>query len=387
MASLLIKNCRLYDTPETSPPHAVLVRDGVIESVAATEPAAGADEVLDGGGQMLAPGFIDVHIQGAGDVDVLDATPEALETLSRTCARFGTTGFLATTVYMPGEENPHLRVAAECAGRDLGGAHLLGVHLEGPFIAAEKRGMIQPDCLTQASEVVLDHIYALLGDHLAMMTIAPELPGGCNLIETLVRRGTIASFGHSRADYDQACRGFEAGITHVTHLFNAMPSLHHRAPGPLAAIFERPEVTCQAIIDGVHIHPAVVRIAFQALGPQRLVTITDGMQALGLPDGHYVYKGLPYETRNGTAYYVDGTLIGTAVALDRMLARLVEYTGCTPADAIKTVTENPARTLRLEQTKGRIAPGYDADLVLLDPGFSAATTIVGGRIVWARGQL
>ncbi len=389
MSSLLIENCRPYDAPEGSAPQSVLVRDGVIESVGGVIESVGAantagrpEQVLDAGGRTLAPGFIDVHIQGAGGADVLDATPEALQALSRTCARFGTTGFLATTVYMPGKENPHLCVAAEWSGRDLGGAHLLGIHLEGPFIAPEKRGMIQPDCLAQPSPVVLDDIGALVGDRLSMMTIAPELPGNGEMIGALAGRGTVASHGHSRATYEETLAGFEAGITHVTHLFNAMPSLHHRAPGPLAAIFERPDITCQVIVDGVHIHPAVVRLAYQALGPERCVTITDGTQALGLPDGRYVYHGLSYETQNGIARYVDGTLIGTAVGLDRMLARLVEYTGCPPAAAIRTVTENPARLLGLEQSKGRIAPGYDADLVLLGPDFSVRATIVGGRVVY-----
>ncbi|MDY0169277.1 MAG: hypothetical protein RBS80_22225, partial [Thermoguttaceae bacterium] len=130
MASLLIKNCKLYDASDTSALQSVLIRDGLIDCITATEPGAAADQALDAGGRILAPGFIDVHIQGAGGADVIDATPESLQTLSRTCARFGTTGFLATTVYMPGQENRHVRVASECTGCDLGGAHLLGVHLD-----------------------------------------------------------------------------------------------------------------------------------------------------------------------------------------------------------------------------------------------------------------
>jgi len=278
MSLFLIENCRLYNTPETVPLQSILVRNGMIERVGPADTSVRADRVLDAHGRLAAPGFIDVHIQGAGGADVLDATPEALQTLSRTCARFGVTGFLATTIYRPGQENHHLKVVADSVGYDLGGAHLLGAHLEGPFISPERRGMIQPDCLGQPSDAVLDEIYALLGDSLRMMTVAPELAGNAEIIRTLKQRGAVVSFGHSKATYEEAAGGFDAGISHVTHLFNAMPSLHHRDPGPLGAIFERSDVTCQVIADGVHIHPSVLRLAYHALGPSRFVTITDGIR-------------------------------------------------------------------------------------------------------------
>jgi N-acetylglucosamine-6-phosphate deacetylase len=381
MTSLLITNGRLYDVPEGAPPSSVLIQDGKIEAIGSPKPA---DRVLDAGGRIVAPGFIDVHVQGAGGADVLDATPEALEKMSRTCATFGVTSFLATTVYKPGQENRHLKVAAECVGCDLGGARLRGTHLEGPFISPQKRGMIQPDCIILPSPPVLGDIYASLGDTLKMMTVAPELPGSAGLVRTLVDHGAVASFGHSKATYDETVRGFGMGITHVTHLFNAMASLHHRDPGPLAAIFERPEVTCQVITDGVHIHPAVLRLAFHVIGPERFVTITDGMHAMGLPDGHYVYNKLEYESRDGTARYKDGTLIGTALGLSQMVARLTQFAPCSAATAIKTVTENAARVLGRERTQGTIAPGREADLVILDKDLSVHATIVAGRIVYHR---
>jgi N-acetylglucosamine-6-phosphate deacetylase len=379
MTTLLVTNCRLYDASESSSLCSLLIRQGTIETVGRPDRAG---HVLDAGGRIVAPGFIDVHIQGAGGADTLDATPEALAAIARTCARFGVTGFLATTVYKPGQDNRHLNVAAECVGRDLGGARLLGTHLEGPFISPHKRGMIQPDCLTLPAPAILDDIYTLAGDTLKMMTLAPELPGSADLVRALADNGTVASFGHSKATYDETVRGFDMGIRHVTHLFNAMASLHHRDPGPLAAIFERPDVTCQVITDGVHIHPAMLRLAFHALGPQRFITITDGMHAMGLPDGQYVYNNLQYESRNGTARYKDGTLIGTALGLSQMLARLTQFTPCSPVEAIKTVTENAAQILGLGRTKGTIAPGYDADLVILEKDLSVYATMVAGQIVY-----
>ncbi|MDY0355960.1 MAG: N-acetylglucosamine-6-phosphate deacetylase [Sedimentisphaerales bacterium] len=381
MASLLISNCRLYDSSQTKADDWVLVTDGIIERFGHGDAAPQAHTVLDAGGRLLAPGFIDVHIQGAGGADVLDATPEALATIAKTCARCGVTSYLATTVYKPDQDNRHLEVVSECIGHDLGGARLRGTHLEGPFISPKKRGMIQPNCLTNPSPSALDAILSKTDDSLAMMTLAPELSGGLDLVRALVDRGVVASLGHTSATYEETLGGFDAGINHVTHLFNAMPSLHHRSPGPLGAIFERPDVTVQVIADGVHIHPSVVRLAYTGLGPDRFVTITDGMQALGLPDGHYTYNGIPYEARDGAARYKDGTLIGTALGLNRILARLAEFTGCSTATAIRTVTENAAAVLGIDKKTGSIAVGYDADLVVLEEDLSVHTTVVAGRVV------
>lgn len=382
MASLLISNCRLYDSVQKDADGWVLVKDGTIEQLGRGQTGPKAESALDAGGRLLAPGFIDVHIQGAGGADVLDATPEALATIAKTCARYGVTSYLATTVYKPDQDNRHLEVASECIGHDLGGARLLGTHLEGPFISPKKRGMIQPNCLTNPSPSALDAILSKTDDGLAMMTVAPELSGGLDLVRALVDHGIVASLGHTSATYEETLEGFDAGISHVTHLFNAMPSLHHRNPGPLGAIFERPDVTVQVIADGVHIHPSVLRLAYAGLGPDRFVSITDGMQALGLPDGHYTYNGIPYEARDGAARYKDGTLIGTALGLNRILARLVEFTGCSTATAIRTVTENAAAVLGIDKKTGSIAVGYDADLVVLEEDLSVHATVVAGRVVY-----
>jgi N-acetylglucosamine-6-phosphate deacetylase len=192
----------------------------------------------------------------------------------------------------------------------------------------------------------------------------------------------VASFAHSEANYEQTLAGFEAGISHVTHLFNAMGGFHHRAPGPLVAIFESEEVSVQLIADGVHILPPVLKLAYEMLGPERIILITDGMQAMGLPEGQYVYNGVEYESKGGTARYKDGTLIGTASGLSELVGKFVDFTGCGLEAAIRSVTENAAKLLGVDDKKGSIAVGKDADLVLLERDFSVHTTIVGGKIVY-----
>lgn len=378
---LLIKNCMLFDAKDKTTT-SILIEDGLISRIGAPALDAGSDNVLDAAGSIVAPGFIDVHIQGAGGADTLDGTREALETIARTCARFGTTGFVATTVFSTAQSNEHLAVAAKYTGQNLGGANLLGIHLEGPFISPERTGMIQSDCVTEPSTEVLNEILDLTAGKLTIMTLAPELGGCLPIIRRLADSGIVASFGHSTATYEQTLTGFDAGISHITHLFNAMPSIHHRAPGPLVAIFRTESVTTQIICDGVHVHPSVLDLVFNALGPARVVPITDGMRPLGLPDGLYSYKGIPFESKKGACRYKDGTLFGSAVPLSEMLSRLIKFTKCPLDVAVRTVTENPAKVLGIDDKKGSIAPGKDADLVLLDPDISVLATIVAGNVVY-----
>jgi N-acetylglucosamine-6-phosphate deacetylase len=336
---------------------------------------------LDAGGLRAAPGFIDVHVQGAGGADILDATEDALRTVASTCARFGTTGFLATTVYKKNGNNRHLQTAAQCVGSDLGGARLLGIHLEGPFISPSRRGMIQPDSLCTPKAGELDRVQKLCDGTLRMMTIAPELDGCLCLIEALVGAGCVASFGHSAATYEQTLSGIDAGLSHVTHLFNAMPAMHHRDPGPLPAIVAS-NVSAQLIPDGVHVYPPVLGMIARLLGPERIVAVTDGMQAMGLPDGEYLYNGIPYRSEDGTARYEDGTLIGTALGMNECVRRLREYGGLTLPQAHAAAAANPARVVGMDEVYGEIAVGREADLILLDEDLTVYATIVAGNVVY-----
>jgi N-acetylglucosamine-6-phosphate deacetylase len=376
---LVISNATICN-PEGCAQGDVHIRDGVIKRV-----GPGRDrghEQVDASGRLLLPGFIDLHIQGAGGKDMLDAGSDALSVISQTCARYGVTGFLGTTVFYPATGNAHLIAAIEQSRQEFKGAHFLGLHLEGPFIAPQRKGMINPEAICNPSTEVLKEILSMTGDNLRMMTIAPELEGALGIIGELKGRGVVASFGHSAATYEQTILGIKAGITHVTHLFNAMNSIHHRAPGPLPAIFESRGVSAQIISDGVHLAPVVVRLAASLLGMDRCVLITDGMQALGLGDGSYSYDGRRYESREGTARYGDGTLIGTALGINQLAGRFRKFTGCSLSAIARVTSWNPAKVLGLTDRKGSIDPGKDADLVLLDDDLSVWKTIVSGRMAF-----
>jgi N-acetylglucosamine-6-phosphate deacetylase len=379
--NLFICNCSTAGTSYKGDTFSILIERGVVTKMGSGVKPPQNVKTLDARGNMVSPGFIDVHVQGAGGADILDGSEDALRTISRTCARFGVTGFLATTVFKPGQQNSHLAEAAEYTGKDLGGARLLGIHLEGPFISTAKRGMIQRDSICKPSLEELERILTLTDGALKIMTIAPELENNLQLIGRLKNAGVVASFGHSAASLQQTVMGIDAGISHVTHLFNAMPQMHHREPGALPAIVES-NIDVQIIPDGIHVHPAVLRLACTILGHERVVAITDGMQAMGLPDGEYEYNSIRYRSKDGTARYEDGTLIGTALGMAELLQRLNRHVQFSFEQTLATATVNPARVLGQQHASISVVEGMPGDLVILDSHFAVYNTVVSGKIVY-----
>ncbi|MGE5457755.1 MAG: N-acetylglucosamine-6-phosphate deacetylase [Methanococcaceae archaeon] len=382
--SVLIRNCRLYNSLIEQDLADILIEGKVIKQIEKLGEEVTAETIIDAGGRLVTPGFIDIHIQGAGGADILDNSLDSLERMSQTLARTGTTAFLGTTVVKPEEENRHLKLCREYVGRSLGGAMLLGFHLEGPFINFNKKGGLNPTGIYAPSEEKLQEILDILQGTLKMMTIAPELPGNLELIKQLTSQGVIASFAHSEADYEETLRGFEAGISHVTHIFNAMRPISHRNPGPLPAIFEQQGITAQIISDGHHIHPSIVNMLYKLLGKEGCICITDGMPGIGLPEGSYLYNGKEYESKQGAARYLDGTLIGSTMSLPDITMKFMEFTGCSLESAVNAATINPARLLKIEDRKGSIEPGKDADIVIFDGDKSVFTTLINGQVAYQK---
>jgi N-acetylglucosamine-6-phosphate deacetylase len=381
--NLLIKNISLFDRPEPAR-YSILTTGGKIAGIAPAGEIQHSGVSIDGSGLIAVPGLIDIHIHGAGGADSLDGTREAFVNISRTLARLGTTSFLTTMVMRPGEENTHLRIAGECAGKDLGGAGMLGIYIEGPFINKAKRGGILPGSITEPSREVLESIFEKTGNSLKMMCVAPEIPGISNIIKYLLSSGVKVAFGHSDADYTMTREGFDMGISHVTHLFNAMRPIHHRDPGPVAAIFENPDISVELIGDSHHVHPSLYSMIWKLKGPLKMVCVTDGISGMGLPDGTYVYNNQKYISENGLARYLDGTFIGSTMSLVNIFRNFKNITNCTLKEAIDTVTLNPARVLGIDNQKGSLDKGKDADIVLLDPEFNVQYTIIAGQTIYRK---
>jgi len=338
----------------------------------------------------ITPGLIDLHLHGAGGYDLMDGTAESVEAVSRTLVQHGTTAYLATSMVrhdIP-SNNRHLEIAAELTGKRDGGAEVLGIHVEGPFVNPLRGGLIRPDRIWLPARKDLEQILAVSRKKLRMMTMAPELPGGLELLALLEDSGAIGSLGHTDATFDEARAGFKQGIRHVTHLYNAMRGLHHREPGALGAVLMDHGVTAQLITDGVHVHPDLLRWTASVLAPDALVLITDALPAAGLAEGVYAYDGRSYHSENGSAWYREGPepkLFGTTCLMDELIRRAMKFMGISFQQAIAMASLNPARTLGLQKRLGSLAPGRQADLVIWDDQHRVVETIVRGESAWAKG--
>ena len=331
-------------------------------------------EIIDAKGAYVSAGFIDLHIHGSGGADVMDATPQALETLSTTLVQTGTTSFLATTMTMSTAEIDKALQNIQDYADGVTGANIVGVHLEGPFINASKHGA-QDKNYVQTPNFQLIEKYM---DIVKMITLAPEVEGAEAFVKKMTKTypHVILSAGHSEASYEVAMQSFRWGVNHVTHLFNAMPSYHHRNPGLVGAVFDT-DVTCDIIADLVHTHASTLDLTYKLKG-DKLILITDAMRAGCMKCGSYDLGGRGVEVKEGKALLSDGTLAGSVLKMNEALANMCKYTSMGVVEAVNAVTKVPAQKLGLK--KGELKKGYDADIVFFDEDFNVLKSIVQGEI-------
>jgi N-acetylglucosamine-6-phosphate deacetylase len=358
----------------------VIIEDGKILSIAsgsAAEVPATAQHIHYHGA-TLAPAFFDVHLHGAAGHDVMEATPDALNSVGNFLATRGVGHYLPTTVTAPIEKILFSLdgIANAIESQSTTGARPIGIHLEGPFISHIKRGVHPPDLILNPSVELFDRFYQAARGHIKLLTIAPEVPGAIETIAHAVSLGVRISLGHSNATLAEAQAGAAAGAHSFTHTYNAMRPLDHREPGILGLALTGP-LYADLICDGVHVAPEAVEIFWKSKGPDRAILITDGISATGMPEGTYMLGNLIVQVADGMAL-ADGTLAGSVLTLDRAVKNFAAFTGATPAQTYRLAAANPARMMGLDDRIGTLAPGRPADISVIDKNGNIIETLISG---------
>lgn len=341
---------------------------------------------LDLAGCTVMPGWIDIHVHGYGGADTGDADPTAIHEMSRRLARHGVTAFCPTSMTLPAEQLAAIFSAVRAAASDAPGACPVGINMEGPYIAPARIGGQNPAFVRPPDAEEFARLQDVCDGFVRLVDIAPEQPSGEEFIRQVAPH-TAVSMAHTDATYEQACRAVEAGCRHVTHLYNAMTGLNQRQPGVVGAAFDLAQryedFHAELICDGKHIHPAALRIAFSQLGEAHTVVISDALSAAGTADGHMVSGGLPVVVRDGVAYLENGTIAGSTTNLEEEYRNLLSY-GIPRRQIIRSMTENPAKSIRMDDELGTIAPGKRANLTVVDGENRVVLTVVNGQIVYDR---
>ncbi|MFJ5534319.1 N-acetylglucosamine-6-phosphate deacetylase [Streptomyces sp. NPDC093261] len=346
-----------------------IVDDGrvVVEGTRITDTPPADAETVDVRGHWLVPGFVDLHNHGGGGAS-FSGTADEILTAVRTHRLHGTTTLVASTVT---DDMDVLVRQAGLLSELAEQGDLAGIHFEGPFISPCRKGAHSEKLLRDPEPTEVRKLIDAARGHAKMVTLATELPGGLDSVRLLAEHGVIAAIGHTDATYDQTVEAIDAGATVATHLFNAMPPLGHRAPGPIAALLEDERITVELIDDGTHLHPASLRLAFHHAGAARVAFITDAMDAAGTGDGRYMLGPLEVEVADGVARLVQGgSIAGSTLTLDRAFRRAVTVDRLPVQDVVAAISANPARLLGVYDRVGSLEPGKDADLVLLDEEFA-----------------
>lgn len=338
----------------------------------------GKDEV-DCSGCLITPGFVDIHIHGCAGADTCDGKRESVAAMAAHLVRQGVTSFCPTTMTVPLPQiEAALAAVRDCMENPPEGAAVLGANMEGPYISEKRLGAQKKEAVRKPDWQEFERLNQNCGGIVRLVDMAPECEGAEEFIRR-ISRSCCVSIAHTDAGYEQAKASFGWGVTHATHLFNAMNGLNHRAPGVVGAVFDDPNVRAEIICDGFHIHPAVLRIAFRILGENRTVVISDSMRAAGLPDGISELGGQKVYIKDGHARLADGTIAGSTTNLLQEIQNLVRF-GVPLRQAVQSATINPAREVGAEDETGSICAGKYADLAVLDGGLGLRFTVARGRV-------
>lgn len=375
---MLLKNAKVVNDDFDVVDAELLITGETIDKITSRGEAQDTD-FYDLSGCTIVPGFIDQHIHGCAGFDTGDATYEALAAMSQCLIKHGVTSFCPTTMTLPEEEIARiLNNVRDCMEKGLPGAYPQGVNMEGPYISMAKKGAQNGAYVRRPDAAEFKRLYDGCGGLIKLVDIAAEEEGADAFIKEVSPYCTV-SLAHTSADYDAAMRGFSLGISQVTHLFNAMSGLTHRAPGVVGAVFAGGGVKAEIICDGFHIHPAVVKIAFDALGEDRTIIISDSMKAAGCPDGDFDLGGQTVYVRGGKALLKDGTIAASTSNIHEEFKNVLRF-GVPFKQAIKSATINPARQIGADKVTGSIKEGKRADLVVLDEKMDIKMVLVKGKI-------
>jgi N-acetylglucosamine-6-phosphate deacetylase len=382
---------RLYTPQEEIQNPLLFIDDGLVSAISSRAQqevpnhAKVVDLTKDFADAILAPGFVDIHMHGGAGLDVMRASLADLPHLNRFLTTHGVTGYFPTTVAAPLDQTyralESLADAIEAgpvSSNDAAEARPLGIHLEGPFLSHKRRGVHPPQYLVEPTLEIFERLWQAARGQVRMMTIAPELPGALEVIAEAAQRRICVSIGHSDAVLDAARAGVRAGARHATHTFNAMRPLDHRDPGILAEVLTDRQLTADIIADGIHVAPEVVQLFLRAKGTERAVLITDATAAAGMPDGVYQLGPIQVEVKDGKCT-MDGKLAGSVLTMDRAVRNVTHFAGWSLQDAVRAATLNAARAVGLGQRCGVLAPGAEANVVVLSPSGKVRQTFVRGR--------
>jgi N-acetylglucosamine-6-phosphate deacetylase len=366
---------------------AILVQEGKITYAGpyTDRPSLEGYEVLDASGKswMVAPGFIDLQFNGGYGED-FTANPHSIASVAARLPETGVVAFLPTFITSPLEDYAKkleaILRAQEAAQNTTPAALVLGAHVEGPFLNPDSRGAHNASLFRHPSPKALEYLNPRQA--IRVLTLAAEQPGGLEVVRTLSDTGIIVSIGHSRATYDEAQAAFRAGVSYATHLFNAMPPLHHRNPGLIGALLTQSAVRCGLIADGIHVHPAMVKLAYQNLGTRGISLVTDAMAAMGMTPGTYKIGDQTVSVDKISARLENGTLAGSILRMDQAVSNMIQFSSCSLAEAVRMASTTPAEVLGIQGLFGHVLNGYPANLVLLDSHVQVQATWIEGQLAY-----